>query len=413
MKAQIITIGDEIISGYVENTNASWLARLLTEAGISVEKLWAIGDKAEEITQTLDIVSKSTDLAIITGGLGPTNDDITKKTLADYFQQKLVFNQEMYNNIEALFAARGMSVTELNRLQAFVPENCIALPNKTGTAPGMWFQEKNFQLISLPGVPGEMKTMFSHHVLPKLINSINDFWVQRVVMTHGMGESHLADRIAQWESQIPKEIKLAYLPSYGIVRLRLSGKSKDRQKLSNAINEQVAKLEKVIPELIYGYDDISMEEVIGKLLSERKESLGTAESCTGGYIAQLITSVPGASRYFMGSVVAYSNTIKTSLLNVSEELLNSRGAVSIAVAEKMAEQCRRNLNCTYGIATTGIAGPGGGTNTKPVGTVCIAVSSPHKTISRKFNFGSDRHRVVRRTTNSALMMLRELIMQTP
>ena len=407
MKAEIITIGDELLIGQVIDTNSAWIAEQLNMKGIKVHQITSISDDREHILETLREAETRAEIILITGGLGPTKDDITKSTLCEYFETNLVFNQETYNNVEALFKLRGYPVTELNRRQAEVPANCTPIQNRNGTAPGMWFERNEKTFVSMPGVPFEMKTMMTEQVLPKLAANLNlGFIVHKTILTQGVGESFLAKTIEDWEDALPKNVKLAYLPQPGMVRLRLSAFGNNKTELSGLIEEQHQKLLKIVPGYIFGYDDETLESVVGKLLKKLKMTVATAESCTGGYIAHLITSVPGSSEYFMGSVVAYSNRIKQSELGVKAESFEKYGAVSEAVVREMAEGIRRKFGTDFSVSTSGIAGPDGGTDEKPVGTTWIAVATPEKVVSKKFLLGEHRGRNIHKAALAALNLLR-------
>jgi nicotinamide-nucleotide amidase len=408
MKAEIISIGDELLIGQVVNTNASWIASELNMAGIQVVHIAAIADDKEAIVKSLDDASERADIILITGGLGPTKDDITKKTLAEYFDSKLVFHEPTFNQIKEIFKARNFEVTDINRQQAMIPDKCEPLFNKNGTAPGMWFEKEGKVFVSMPGVPFEMKPMVTEQVLPRLNKKFNfGTIIHKTVMTTGMPESFLADKIKEWENNLPENIKLAYLPQPGIVRLRLTAKGHDKAALQKAVDLQVEKLKAIIGDIIYGYDDITLEEVVGQLLREKGQTLSTAESCTGGYIAHLITSIAGSSDYFQGSVVSYSNEVKSKVLGVPESDLIEHGAVSQQVVEAMVIGVRKLMGTDYAVATSGIAGPTGGTPEKPVGTTWIAVATPEKVVSKLFHFGEHRGRNIRRAALAALEMLRK------
>jgi nicotinamide-nucleotide amidase len=407
MKAEIISIGDELLIGQVVNTNASWMAEQLNMAGITVSCILAISDQKEQILETLKITSKRSDILLLTGGLGPTKDDITKKTLCEFYDSKLVFNEDVFEDVKSIFGKRGFVVSEVNKMQAEVPNNCTPIRNKNGTAPGMWFEKDNTILVSMPGVPFEMKAMMEGFIIPELIKRFRlPSLLNKTVLTHGVGESSLAAIIEDWENGLPDNIKLAYLPQPGIVRLRLSGKGDDRAVLQNQIDGEVSKLHQLIPNLIFGYNKDTMEEVVGDLLRKTNKTLATAESCTGGYIAHLITSVPGSSDYFEGSIVSYSNSVKEKTLEVSTENLEKFGAVSEQVVLEMARGVQKKLNTGYAIATSGIAGPSGGTDEKPVGTTWIAIATPEKIFAKRFHFGEHRGRNIRRAALAALNMLR-------
>jgi len=408
MTAKIISIGDELLIGQVVNTNAAWLAEQLNKIGIKVDEILAISDDGKEIERVVKSAISRHDLVITTGGLGPTKDDITKQCLARIFDAKLVLNEKVLANNTAFFKARGFELTEINRKQAEVPECCEVIENACGTAPCMWFKTPNGGvLISLPGVPYEMKTIVERELLTRL-KALNDgqIIIHKTVMTYGLGESFLSERIASWEDALPENFKLAYLPKPGILRLRLSAFGTDENALNAEMTRQLEGLQNLIPELIYGYDDESLEAVIFRLLKEKKQTLSVAESCTGGYIAHRITLMPGSSEVFNGSVVVYAYEAKQNLIGVTLETLEKYGAVSEQCVIEMAEGCNKLFNTDYAIAVSGIAGPGGATDEKPVGTVWIAVATPEKTIAEKFSFGDNRERNILRACLSALNMLR-------
>lgn len=407
MKAEIITIGDELLIGQVIDTNSAWMAEQLNLYGIKVAQITSISDSREHILSTLSEAATRADIIIMTGGLGPTRDDITKNTLCEFFNTNLIFSQETYENIERIFGSRGFKMTPLNRAQAEVPERCTPLLNTNGTAPGMWFEEKGKIYISLPGVPFEMKALMTDHVLPRLQELSRISIVHRTILTQGVGESFLAAKIEAWETDLPPFIKLAYLPQPGIVRLRLSASGPDCSLLESAMNERTDELYKLIPEYIFGEGEDSLEQIDGKLLKQHGFTLATAESCTGGYIAHLITSISGSSAYFKGSVVAYSNEIKENILGVSSQTISKYGAVSEETVFEMAAGIIRMFKVNCAIAVSGIAGPEGGTDEKPVGTVWICVLTPKGAETRKFTFGEHRGRNIRRAALAALDMLRK------
>lgn len=407
MKAEIITIGDELLIGQVVDTNSAWLGEQLNLAGVKVYQISSVSDSREHILAALEDATQRADIILITGGLGPTKDDVTKSVLCEFFDTHLVFNHDAYINIERLFKHRGLKVTELNRKQAEVPAVCTPLPNPEGTAPGMWFEKNGKFYVSMPGVPFEMMPMFTNHVIPKLAKYTSALFIlHQTILTQGVGESFLAKTIEDWEDNLPKNIKLAYLPQPGMVRLRLTAAGENKSDLQMQIEEQTAQLLKIIPDLVFGFGTETLEEVVGRMLKSAGKSLSTAESCTGGYIAHLITGIPGSSVYYKGSVIAYSNQIKMDLLGVDERGLMDFGAVSEQVACQMAENVRIKLNTDYGIAVTGIAGPDGGSDEKPVGTTWIAMATPEKTIARNFLFGEHRGRNIRKAALEALNMVR-------
>lgn len=410
MKAEIISIGDELLIGQVINTNASWMAEQLSLAKIEVVRITTISDTREDILQSLDDAFLRADVILITGGLGPTRDDITKNTLCEYFDSKLLFHEPSFRYVEKLFRERGLPILEVNRKQAEIPHNCIPITNKNGTAPGMWFEKEGRVFISMPGVPYEMKAMLSDHVLPELTKRLNGLHIlYKKILTQGVGESFLSEMIKDWEEMLPDHMKLAYLPQPGIVRLRLTGTGSDQEMLSKELDEKVKELRALIPDLIFGYGEDTLEEIVGKLLKEQGRTLATAESCTGGYIAHLITSIPGSSAYFTGSVIAYSNQIKAKVLGVKEDTLMAQGAVSEQTVMEMAEGVKNKFGTDYAIAVSGIAGPDGGTDQKPVGTTWIAVAGPSSTMAEKFLFGKNRKRNIRLAAVTALNKLRMMI----
>jgi nicotinamide-nucleotide amidase len=413
MQAEIITIGDEILIGQILDTNSKWIAEELNKIGISVYQITSVQDDRQHILKAIKEAQANADIVIITGGLGPTKDDITKLTLAEYFNDTLVLNEEIVAHIEQLFAKINYPFTEVNRNQALVPSTCIPLKNEFGTAPGMWFSQKNKVVVSLPGVPYEMIGLMSQSVLPKLQATYNlPFILHKTIITYGMGESMLAEKIEDWENNLPSFVKLAYLPSFGSVRLRLSAKGATYEMLEIAIDVEMEKLAKLIPEIIVGFDENeTIEVVIGKLLIEKEQTLAVAESCTGGNIAKLITSVPGASKYFVGGIVAYNKNIKIKELLVDEKTIVENSVVSAQVAEAMARGIQQKYNTDYGIATTGNAGPTTDETDKTAGTVFIAVATPTSIFSEEFFFGKPREKVIARASNKALELLRKEILK--
>ncbi|WP_297093272.1 competence/damage-inducible protein A [uncultured Draconibacterium sp.] len=412
MKAEIITIGDEILIGQIVDTNSAWMGEQFNLNGIEIYQITSVHDDHDHIMRAIKSAEQHADLVVITGGLGPTKDDITKHTLCEYFNTKLVFHQPTLDTIVERFKHRGIDMNKLNRDQAMLPESCTILPNKMGTAPGMWFEKNDTIFVSMPGVPFEMKYLVEFELLPRLRNTGRTKAIyHKTVLTQGVPESMLAERIADWEDALPTNIKLAYLPNPMAVRLRLSAIGDDVEVLKSDVEGEIDKLKKIIPEAIFGYNTETMSEVIGRQLVLQNKKMAVAESCTGGYISHLITSVSGSSEYYNGSVTSYSNEMKEHLLGVSRENLEKYGAVSEQVAREMVEGVKRVMNADYAVATTGIAGPTGGTEEKPVGTVWIAVSGPEKTFVKKFTFvGDQRDRNIVRSGQTALQLLRRMVL---
>ncbi len=414
MKAEIITIGDELLIGQVIDTNSAWIAEQLNLVGIRVHQITSISDERDHILKTLGDASQRADLVLMTGGLGPTKDDITKHTLCEYFDTELTFHEPSFKNVEKLFKARGYKVTELNRQQADVPANCTPLSNPNGTAPGMWFEKNDVIYVSMPGVPFEMKPLVTNEVLPRLAENLNSSYiVHKTVLTHGVGESLLAKIIETWEDELPENVKLAYLPQPGIVRLRITAVGSDKDALRKSLDNQIKKLASIIPDLIFGYNQDTLEGVTGKLLREKIQTLSTAESCTGGYIAHLITSIPGSSDYYRGSTISYANEVKIKELNVKAKDIDAHGAVSEEVVRQMAAGAREKFGTDYALAVSGVAGPDGGTDEKPVGTTWIALATPESIIAKKYLFGEHRGRNIRKSALAALNMLRVELQQIP
>ena len=403
MNAYLINIGDELLIGQVVNTNASWMASELEKNNIHVARIVTIADDFNDITKTLSDALAHVEVVIMTGGLGPTKDDITKTALCDYFDMQLVMHEPSLANVTDFFTKRGLQISAINQMQGLVPDGCEPLLDKVGTAPGMWFERDGKIVVSLPGVPFEMQWLMSEYVLPKLQQRLGtEAILHKTVLTCGIGESFLADTIEAWELALPTNFRLAYLPEAGKVRLRLSAHGDDKLLLQQQMDEQLAKLIPLIDTYIYGYDDETFASVIGKLLIERGATLATAESCTGGQLGHRITEVAGASAYYLGGIVAYSNDIKEQLLGVHTDTLTQYGAVSAQTAEAMAIGCRRLFQSNYAIATTGISGPTGGTEEKPLGTVWIAIASEKGVVSKKYVFRTARVQHQERTVNQAL-----------
>jgi nicotinamide-nucleotide amidase len=412
LNAEIITIGDEILIGQVVDTNSAFLATELNKLGISVVQITSIPDIRENIIKAFDDAARHADIVIATGGLGPTSDDITKSTLASYFGSNMIVVSSVLEGIRSLLGARGVTMNECNHRQAELPDNCEILHNSAGTAQGMWFKKNGKDYISLPGVPYEMKAIFREEMEPRFRQRFVLPAIQHItLLTHGVPESVMANMIHDWEEKLPENLKLAYLPSPGILRLRITGKTTtDSAALSFIMENETNKLKKIIDEHVFGYNDDKLEVIVGNLLKSNKLSLSLAESCTGGLIGSLITSISGASEYFIGCIVAYSDAIKTSELNVSPYTLIMNGAVSQPVVEQMADGARSRFKSDFSVAVSGIAGPTGGTDEKPIGTTWIAIASKKRIVSRAFNFGEDRGRNIQKAAIAALFMLRKEIM---
>lgn len=407
----IITIGDELLIGQVIDTNSAWMAQELNKAGFWVNRRLAIGDGKEDILKALDQESTEAEIILITGGLGPTGDDITKTVLCEYFNTFLVVNEAALDNVKNIFERiLQRPMIERNLKQAEVPASCLVIQNKRGTAPGMLFEKTGKIFISMPGVPHEMKGMMTDDVIPFLNRRFGMAYVaHRTILTAGIGESSLADHIQEFESVLPPEIKLAYLPNYGMVRLRLTASGKQAGDLETSLDKSFIHLKSLVNEWMVTDEDLTLQEVIGKMLTTGNQTLSTAESCTGGYVAHLITSIPGSSRYFRGSVIAYDNEIKKKLLGVDPASLSESGAVSEEVVREMIIGALHNLESDFAIATSGIMGPGGGTEKKPVGTVWIGVGNHQEILTQKLWFRFDRQRNIELTTVSVLNLLRRFI----
>jgi len=410
MLAEIITIGDEILIGQIVDTNSAWMAQQLNNAGIRVKQISSVSDSKEHILTALKEAGGRADLIFITGGLGPTKDDITKNTLAEYFGVGMVENQEALDNVLHIFAKYNRPMLDINKAQALVPANCEVITNKNGTAPGMWFNVDEKIYVSMPGVPFEMMYMMEEEVIPKIKTLFKlPIIIHKTILTVGEGESFLATRIADIEDSLPKYIKLAYLPKLGQVRLRLSGQGDDEQSLRDEIEQYAAKIVARVSENVAVEEDIALEKSILDFMAERDLTLSVAESCTGGYISHLFTQHAGSSKVFFGGTVSYSNGLKESILGVKKATLDKYGAVSEETVVEMVEGALRNFKSDYAIAVTGIAGPDGGTADKPVGTVWIAVASAQKTVQKKFTFGSKRLQNIERSASAALFMLNTLL----
>lgn len=431
MLSTIISIGDELLIGQTLNSNASWMAQELNKIGVNVVEMLTVADEKVKIIDVLDRAKKKSDLILITGGLGPTKDDLTKQSLCDYFGAKLILNETILNDVKNLFQKRGLPLTELNRGQAMVPDKCTPIRNYLGTAPGLWFEKEvkiaensspqmksSFPtancllIISLPGVPFEMKAMISDFVIPEIKRKFKlPVIIHKNILTAGIGESFLADKIKDWENNLPQYIKLAYLPSLGIVKLRMTTCGEDEKKLHAEINSQVEQLKTIIPEYIFGYDDDTIVNAIGKLLKEKNATVATAESCTGGFLAHLITSIAGSSDYFKGSIISYSNDIKKEVLEVKKETLEKFGVVSEETCKEMLQGVLKIMKSDYAISITGIIGPTGGTEETPVGTVWVGVGTQSGFITKKFQFPFTRLQNIEVTAVNALNLLRKFLLR--
>ena len=408
--ASIITIGDELLIGQTIDTNSAWMAQELNKIGVWVKRRVAVGDTREDIWQALDEEAASSHIILITGGLGPTADDITKPLLCDYFGGKMIVNEMVLEHVTAIFQKLNRPIIERNMKQAEVPDVCEVLMNKRGTAPGMLFRKGDRIYVSMPGVPHEMKGIMADSVLPLIQQEYTlPFILHRTLLTAGVGESFIAEKINQWEMALPAHIKLAYLPNYGMVRLRLTATGTQKELIEVELDSQFAQLQNEVREFMVVNEDIPLEKALGQLLLSRKKTMATAESCSGGYIAHLLTAIPGSSEYFKGTVVAYAYDVKEDILGVQHTTLEQKGAVSEETVTEMLQGLLRQTTADYGIATSGVMGPGGGTDDKPVGTVWVAVGSREKMVAKKLYFRFDRLRNIELTAANAMLMLFQFI----
>ena len=408
--ASIITIGDELLIGQVVDTNSSWMARELNSAGIWLRRRVAVGDVAEEIKKALDEESSEAEIILITGGLGPTADDITKPVLTEYFGGKLIMDEGALNNVKSIFSRLNRPMIAVNEKQALVPDVCTVIQNKRGTAPGMWFEKNGKIFVSMPGVPHEMKGMMQDFVIPELHKHFTmPAIVSRTLLTAGIGESFLSEMVQDVEQALPETIKLAYLPNFGMVRLRLTGISADRKALEADLDKYFTLLKDKVSEFLVTDKDETIPQVVASLLVAKNQTVTAAESCTGGYIAHLLTAESGSSAYFKGGIVSYSNELKINLLNVPATVLETNGAVSEETVRAMVAGMLKAGNSDYSVAVSGIMGPNGGSAEKPVGLVWIGVGNATETMSQQFNFRFDRSRNIELTANNALNMLRKFI----
>ncbi|MBR3529376.1 MAG: competence/damage-inducible protein A [Bacteroidales bacterium] len=406
MNVSIINIGDELLIGQVVNSNAASMSKMLIAAGMEVKEVAVVADRADAIRSALERLMATSDAVLITGGLGPTKDDVTKQVLCDHFHSELVENSEALANVTRLFALRGYELTPINRQQAWVPRCCKVINNTLGTAPCMWFEQDGKVVVAMPGVPFEMEHLMRTEVIGRLQAHFHTSYIlNKNILVQGIGESFLSDLIEEWELGLPQSMRLAYLPQAGMVKLRITARGEDREALSSDIMREVKKLYLIAGQYIVGEDMESLPEAVAQMMRFNNMTLSTAESCTGGTIASKLTALAGASQYFKGGVVAYSNEVKECALGVPHPTLEQHGAVSEETVRAMAEGVRQRLASDYSIATSGIAGPGGGTDDKPVGTVWIAVAGPSRTETRLKHFGDDRLRTIERTCNEAFSML--------
>ncbi len=405
--AEIITIGDEILYGHILDTNSQWMSQELDNIGVKVIRKTTIGDQRSELLAAFSEAEERADVVLITGGLGPTNDDPTKPCLAEYFNCKITLHTQALEEVTEFFKSKGRELTEVNRQQAALPECCTFLSNKIGTAPGMWFERNGKVFVSMPGIPKEMQLLMQNEVLPRISKLFTtDVIYHKIVKTIGIGESWLADKIKDWEHNLPDHISLAYLPSLGQVKLRLTATGSNLDILQAEVEDKISDLKRSIDKYIFGFNNDKIEEVVGRMLLERSMTLATAESCTGGYLSHMITSVPGSSKYYRGSIVPYHNDHKVDLLGVSPETLKKYGAVSEQTVIEMSNGVREKFGTIIGVATSGIAGPGGGTPEKPVGTVWIALADGTNTLAKKLQLWKDREINIKASAIAVLNMIR-------
>lgn len=409
MKIEIITIGDEILIGQIVDTNSAWMGAELTKEGFEVIGITSVGDSAANITRAIDIARERANVILLTGGVGPTNDDITKKTLCNYFHTSLIFNDEVFQQLSALFSKKGFHMNELTKNQAFVPENSIVIQNKVGTAPILWFEQNNLILISMPGVPFEMKTAMTDEIIPRLKEKFSlCSYLKKSFLVSGITESALSIMLQDFENELPTDFSLAYLPSYGMIRLRLSVRGIEHENTLQVLSRQLIS---ILGNLLIAETEKPLEAVLGDMLLHHNYTISTAESCTGGNISHQITFISGASRYFKGSIVSYSNEVKTETLHVERALIEKQGAVSQEVVEAMAQNVADKMKTDCSIAVSGIAGPDGGTPQKPVGTVWICTKTPTSILSKKYNLGASREEIIRRSSNIAMLQLIKMLIR--
>jgi nicotinamide-nucleotide amidase len=407
VKIEIIPIGNEILIGQIADTNSAWMTAELTRQGFEIVAITTIGDQAENIIKAIDIAFSRADVVLMTGGVGPTKDDITKKTLCSYFNTELIFDENALQNINYLFAHKNYKLNELTKNQAFVPKNCTVIQNKAGTAPILWFERKSKILVSMPGVPFEMKTAMADEIIPRLKRQFQSTdYLKSTFLVSGITESALATQLEDFEAQLPDNFSLAYLPSYGLIRLRLSAWGKENLSIMEI---QKQRLKEALNEILVAESDEPLEALLGKALRSNNLTVSTAESCTGGNIAHRITLVPGASGYYKGSIISYDNNVKASLLNVDKSVIETYGAVSREVVEQMAHNVSEKLKADCSIAVSGIAGPDGGTPEKPIGTTWICTKMQNKIMTQKYQFGTSREENINRTTNMAILQMIKML----
>ncbi len=411
VRAEIITIGDEILYGQILDTNSQWISLELDKIGVKTIRKSSVGDQRDEIVQILVEAQQRADIVFITGGLGPTKDDLTKNILADFFQCPLAYHPGALADVTDFFAKRGRELSDINRDQALLPTKCTFIPNKQGTAPAMWFNEQDTIWVSMPGVPFEMKAIMETEILPRISTHFKlPVIVHQIRKVVGIGESYLSDLIQDWELQLPSHLHLAYLPSLGIVKLRLTGFGEDKEQLNAAIDDAFNKVMPLIQSYVFGRENDELARVVGQLLIEKQATLSVAESCTGGYLAHQFTQHSGSSAYFQGGIVSYANEVKVNQLGVSQEILDLDGAVSDTCVMAMAAGARKQLGTTYALATSGIAGPDGGTEDKPVGTIWIALAHPEGVIARKLTQGGTRIQNIHLSSLTAINLLRRYLL---
>jgi len=412
MKATIVTIGDEILIGQIIDTNSGFIAKSLDKIGVEINEMISISDDKQHILNTFEKLQNKVDLVIITGGLGPTKDDVTKKTFCDYFEDELIVDQAVLTHVTQLIEGfYKRTITQINKDQALVPSRCTVLHNQVGTAPGMWMKKENTVFVSLPGVPFEMKYLVENEIIPKVVKEYDrPYIIHKTILTYGQGESMVAERIEDWENSLPDFIKLAYLPAPGRVRLRLSARGKDKEALEKSIDSYVTSLSAIINDIIVGFEeDETIEVLVGKMLKQQQKTIATAESCTGGQIAASLSSVAGASSYFKGSVVSYATETKVAVLGIPADLIEEHSVVSAEVAKAMAVNVKKLMNTDYALATTGNAGPTKGDEKAELGSVFIALATPNEVIVEEFNFGQPREKVIDRALIKSLEMLKKEI----